>query len=341
MGLDSFLAKSEPLTFDEVLDTADQPALPMNAPASTEPGKVTSFVHDSPEWHAMRARHVGGSEVAALFGAQPDYALSHYALWHVKKGTLPPPEVVNERADWGIILEDAIAQAAAKRYNWKIRKGGYVTDPTTPGLGCTLDYVIEEPGPEEIALGFSGPGVMEVKTVDWLVHKKAWTDDEPPLHILLQHQHQMAATNYTWGVVPALVLGNTHLEAYRYRARPPLIADIRRRVAAFWASVREGCEPKIDGSDGAMLALRALYPDIVDDVIDLTADNELPELCMIAQRMQKERLAAKKIEETTKAQIMAKLGTHAKAYAEGFFVNIAVTPENLGRPPKPGELIGV
>ncbi len=43
------------------------------------------------EWHAQRARNVGASEIAALFGVQPDYALSHYALWHVKAGKAPPP----------------------------------------------------------------------------------------------------------------------------------------------------------------------------------------------------------------------------------------------------------
>ena len=343
MGLSDFLAKPEPPKrpdpFKAALDIAGDP-LPMDAPPVTKPGRVTSFVHDSPEWHALRARHVGGSEVAALFGAQPDYALSHYALWHVKKGTMPPPEVENERADWGIELESAIAHAAAKRYGWKIHKGGYVRDPTTSGLGCTLDYVIEEPGEEELALGFCGPGVMEVKTVDWLIHKKAWTDDEPPLHILLQHQHQMAATGYTWGVVPALILGNTHLESYRYLARPKLIADIRTRVADFWASIREGREPPVDGSDEAVSALRALYPEIVDDVIDLMMDNELPELCAIAKRMQRERLDADKIEKTVKAQIMAKLGAHAKARTEGWFVNIKVTPADPGRAPHEGEIIG-
>jgi predicted phage-related endonuclease len=343
MGLSDFLAKAEPPKrhdpFQEALDIAGD-SLPLAVPAATKPGHVTPFVHDSPEWHALRARHVGGSEVSALFHVQPDYALSHYALYHVKKGTLPPPDVENERAEWGIELEAAIAHAAARRYGWKIHKGGYVSDPTTPGLGCTLDYVIEEPGEQELALGFTGPGVMEVKTVDWLIHKRAWTDEEPPLHILLQHQHQMAATGYTWGVVPALILGNTHLECYRYAARPKLIADIRARVTDFWASIREEREPTADGSEGAMLALRALYPEMVDEPVDLTGDDELPKLCAAAKVMAKERLAAKKVEEAIKAQIAAKLGVHMRAMTEGFFINMAVTPEKLGRPPFEGELIG-
>lgn len=295
---------------------------------------IQPFTHDSPEWHALRAANVGGSEVAALFDCQPAYAMSRYTLWHVKRGTMPPPPVEHERAEWGIRLEQAIAEAAGERYGWQVRKGGYVTDDTTPGLGCSLDYIIEEDPDED------GPGVMEVKTVDWMLHRSQWGDDEPPVHILLQHQHQMAATGYTWGVVPALVMGNTHLELYRYRARPPLIAEIRRRVAEFWQSIQDGREPEPDGSEGADLVLRALYPELADETVDLTADNELPGLCADAMRLAADRLAAEKSERDIKNRIKAKLGQHMRAQANGFLINQIVTAANPGREPKPGELIG-
>ena len=48
----------------------------------------------------------------------------------------------------------------------------------------------------------------------------------------------------------------------------------------------------------------------------------------------------KKAEADLKAQIMGKLGTAGKARTQGFFINLSVTPENPGRPPKPDELIG-
>ena len=40
------------------------------------------------EWRELRARHVGGSEVAALYGCSP--YLSHWALWQIKAGLLEP-----------------------------------------------------------------------------------------------------------------------------------------------------------------------------------------------------------------------------------------------------------
>jgi predicted phage-related endonuclease len=294
---------------------------------------LISFEHDSPEWHALRLRHVGGSEVSALFGCAPDYALSHYALWMVKSGRVPAPEVNTQRSKWGLRLEDAIANAAADEAGQTISKGGYVTDDTTPGVGCTLDYVIEH-DPNE-----SGCGCMEVKNVDWMIHRKKWTDDEPPPHILLQLQHQLAATGYEWGEIVALVGGND-LQRYRYRVNPKIVSGIRQRVTDFWTSIREGNAPDPDGSEGAFHAIRHLYPEVADVVIDLSGDNELPVLCADALRMQAARLAAEKEEEEVKARIMAKLGANQRAMCPGFYVNMSVTPENPGRLPKPGEIIG-
>ena len=295
---------------------------------------IAPFTHDSPDWHAMRARHVGGSEIAALFDCQPAYALSRFALWHVKAGSAGHPPVPGERPEWGIRLEQAIAQAAAERWGWPIRKGGYVVDDTTPGLGCSLDFIIDA-DPDE-----KGPGCLEIKNVDWLIHRSQWSGDEPPIHILLQLQHQMAATGFTWGAVAGLVGGN-RLELYRYKARPALIQEIRRRVAAFWQSIADRKEPDADGSDGADHVLRQLYPVLEPEPVDLSGDNEMPDLCARLVEISAQRLAAEKDEDGIKARIMQKLGAHRSAIVNGFTVRVAVTPENPGRPAEPGELIGV
>lgn len=289
--------------------------------------------HDTPDWHALRQRHVGGSEIAALFGSQPDYALSHFSLWHVKAGNAPPPEVKSVRAAWGLRLEAAIAEAAAMENGWQILKGGYVSDDTTPGLGCTLDWIIERDPAE------TGPGCLEVKNADWLAHKRSWTDDEPPLHILLQLQHQLACTGYGWGVVTCLVGGND-LRTYRYKARPKLIADIRRRTQEFWASIDQGREPPVDGSDSASAVLTALYPELTYEAADMGMNNEWAEAAHDFFNAGERRRSANKVYELAKNRIIALLGEHKRGYGNGWTVNCAVTPENPGRPPEPGELIG-
>ena len=306
--------------------------------------QIAPVIHDSPEWHSTRARHIGGSEIAALFDLpqtdRPNYLLTRFALWHIKASHVPAPIVDNPRAKWGLRLEQAIAEAAAHENGWTIQKGGYARDVTSPGLGCTLDYVIDAPGPRETELGFTGPGAMECKNLDWLVHRRSWTDDEPPAHILLQLQHQLAATGFNWGAIPALVGGND-LKLYRYAARPVLIADIRRRVREFWASIDEGREPPPDGSDGASDVLAALYPTITDDVIDMRENNEWAEAAHAFFTASENRRTANAAYEEAKNRIAHLLGGHKRGWGNGWAVNCAVTPANLGREPKPGELIGV
>lgn len=281
------------------------------------------------EWHAARAQVVGGSEVAALYGVQQPYQMGLYALWHVKAGMIEPPPVEGERIDWGNDLEAAIATVAARREGWTISQGGQVQDAQCPGLGCTLDFVIEDA---------AGNGCLEVKNVDGMVFKNKWQDGEPPIHILLQLQHQLAATGYSWGVVASLVNGNK-LELYRYEARPKLIADIRARVAAFWKSIRENKPPAIDGSDSAFYALRELTPDLVDDAICLDGDNRFPEACAeLAEVLARKKTVATR-EKELKAEIELKLGEHKRGWGSGWAANFIVnggsegtliTPEMVG-----------
>lgn len=295
------------------------------------------IIHDTPEWHALRARHIGGSEIAALFDLPesqiPNYMVRRYALWHIKNGTAPPPVVDNPRVKWGLRLETAIAEVAAEQEGWKIERGGYVKDSTTEGLGCTLDFIIKSDPTED------GPGALEIKNADWLQHKRSWTDDEPPPHILLQLQHQLAATGYTWGVVAALVGGND-LRLYRYKARPKIIAEIRRRVTEFWASIDADTPPPVDGSENAAGVLAALYPEIVDDVIDMSLSNEWAEAAHEFYNTGENRRAANDAYDAAKNRVAELLGGHKRGYGNGWSVNCSVTPANPGRPAKPDEIVG-
>ena len=286
---------------------------------------------DRAAWHAARLKAVGGSEVAALFDVQPEYALSRYALWHVKAGNAPPPEVNNERVRWGLRLEHAIAAGVAEDNGWTVVPGGHVTDPTTPGMACTLDFVVHDPKRPD-------PGCLEIKNVDWMVHRRTWTDGEPPLHIGLQLQHQLACTGYTWGVVAGLVGGNEPV-LYPYEVKPELIAEIRRRVTAFWQSIAEGREPPVDGSDGAAAVIRAMYPGVVDEEVDLSADNEAPDLCA---RFLKAAAAAKAAEaerDQCKNALMAKAGEHKRVRFQGYRMSMVVRADTPDRTAEPGEII--
>jgi predicted phage-related endonuclease len=295
----------------------------MMSPAST----IRPIPEDRAEWLRLRRRYVGASEVAALFNAQPAYAMGVYALWMVKAGRMEPPDVSVERAAWGLRLENAIAEAAAEREGWRLLLGVYAT---RGGLGATLDRCIAEATETDRAeLGehAEGPGVLELKNVDWLVHRRGWKD-EPPLHVLLQLQAQLYAVGYRWGAVAALVGGND-LRIYRYAARPALHAEMERRVAEFWRSIDEDQPPAPDGSDATYRALVDMCNGADDEPADFAGDNEAPVLAERYAAVTAQISALEKERAELRNRLIEKLGGHRYGYAGEWRIAAAYSP---GRP---------
>lgn len=274
------------------------------------------------EWLALRQRAVGASEVAALFGAQQPYAMSHYTLWQAKSGRIPAPDAAGNRPRWGLLLEEAIMAGAAESNGWEhYRRCGYVYHPAVEGMGCSPDFLLLD-GPAGTPIA-----AVEAKNADWIIHKRQW-GEEPPLHILLQAQHQMACTGLSICHVVALVGGND-LRIYPIEHRPTVIAEIERRVAAFWDSIREGKEPPIDGSESTAAAVAALYPHDDGEPLDMSSDNALPDLCanlLTASALRRQYEAA---EREAKTNILAKLRTARAALCNGYRIS---APEVRGTP---------
>jgi predicted phage-related endonuclease len=294
---------------------------------------VSEIVEHSDGWHAARLKNIGGSEIAGLFGVQADYAQSAYTLHMVKSGRIPAPPVDNSpgsRVWFGIKLEPTIAALAAELYGWNIEKGGYCLDDTTPGMACSLDYLISEPGPEEIKLGFTGKGVLQIKNIDGIQFRQKWTGDEPPFPILLQLQHEIACSGCTWGVIIGMVGGN-ELPAYRYAKREKTIALIRKRVTEFWEGVRAGKPPLVDGTDSTAAAIAALYPTLgIEAPIDLSTDNELPEICAGLIVATADRKGAEANEQEYKNRLRDKLKGHKHGVCNDYAINGVFTKANPG-----------
>lgn len=258
-------------------------------------------VENEAAWHALRSKHIGASEVAALFGQQPDYAQSLYSLWQIKSGRIPAPAVEGPRIEAGRRLESAIAHWIAFGQNWRIAQfKGYAQCDTCEGMGATPDFDILDHA--------DGPGLLEVKSVDWLQHKRQWTNGEPPMHILLQVQSQLHCTGYKWAYVGALVGGNEPV-TYRVDYRPKIGAEIEKRIAAFWLTVKLGQEPAVDGSDTTAAALAAMYPEAEPaKAIDLSGDNEFPERWAALVQGRADRQAGEKAEQAAKNWLLATIG---------------------------------
>lgn len=223
---------------------------------------------DDDHWHAIRAEHVGGSEIASLFyevelptaagqppvveimsmtdpmpeGARPLNCLSPYKsgyrLWLEKAGQLKPAMVEGERIDAGTFLESGLAAWAMKKWEdlrmRKVRR--YMTHEIIGGWGSTLDY-------ETI----TGLRPVEFKNVDGMIYRDQWAEtdgaiDAPPLHINLQLQAQLGVSGRDEGEIIACVGGN-ELKRGTFKLHALTQEKIGKAIAQFWLSVRNGKPP--------------------------------------------------------------------------------------------------
>ncbi|QBP33288.1 RecE-like exonuclease [Gordonia phage BrutonGaster] len=94
---------------------------------------IGKFDNGSPEWHAARRGHVGGSEISAIVGLSPFE--SRFSLWHRKKGELEDVEET-PAMEWGTRLEPVVYQ----KYSESLEEDEFITTGHTfrcliPGRG--------------------------------------------------------------------------------------------------------------------------------------------------------------------------------------------------------------
>lgn len=253
---------------------------------------------DDAHWHSLRRQHVGGSEVAALFAEHAQ--ISKFELWNRKKGTVAEPDLSNsERMFWGSVLEPAIAEGVRLKTGWKVNKvHRYHSMLPDLGLGGSLDY--------EIVGHERGPGVLEIKTADWLI-VRGWEDGEPPLSYELQVQAYLSCTGRAWGCMAVLVGGN-ELRLFDYERRPKTIEIIEAEVAAFWHSIAANEPPRPNFSqDGATIG--KLYASVAPGkVLDMSESNRLPALIADYRRGAAQEKEGDAIKSTAKAEILPLIG---------------------------------
>ena len=222
------------------------------------------------QWHEIRARNVGGSEVAALFGESPYSSL--YQLWHIKAGILPPTDFSgNDRIDAGNWLEGAIISWAKSKYGMAYYQPPkmYAQHPSVTGMGCTPDAFVE--GDDKI--------IAQVKNVDAIQFGKKWKSDgdnieEVPLHIFLQCQHEMACTGAEENHLIALVGGNRLMRKIILRDNE-VIKMIEDKVAFFWKTIELNEPPMPDYKHDGDAIIQIKGKLSIGNHVDLSNDNQL------------------------------------------------------------------
>lgn len=217
-------------------------------------------VRDEAHWHELRAKHIGGSDSAAILGVSP--YKTKWQLWMEKAGRLSPEDLSNNKAvQAGTFLESGIANWAAHRWGMPMEKiTHYYSVDDTPGMGASFDYATKEGYPVEIK---------------WSANAHGWTYDndqilEAPDQYIIQVQHQIACVDAPHGWLIALI----HNEPRRlFVPRHEGIIDaIKTGVVQFWSSIRDNVEPEVDFSLDAEAIDRMMEKIPLTDV-DLDAEH--------------------------------------------------------------------
>lgn len=206
-------------------------------------------VTDETHWKALRAKHVGASEVSALFSLSP--WLTRWQLYQLKRGALP--DVFESSAmTQGRHFEPAVAAYAQEKFSIQLRKvRRYLSSDDVTGLGASLDY--EEYGggsliPTELKFSLWGDG--------W-----DWEGDEltaAPDYYMMQVQHQLACMPAApHGQLIAFTGGD--LKRMIIPRSERLIMAIKSAVFEFWKDVADGREPPVDFSVDADAVNRLAY----------------------------------------------------------------------------------
>jgi putative phage-type endonuclease len=202
-------------------------------------------------WLTLRRSGIGGSDAATVLGLNP-YATA-LGLYLDKLGlAAEPPET--EAMWWGRALEPVVAERFAQIMPFTVHElHQMLRHRQHPFLLANIDRVLLDPHHPD-----RGPGILEVKApgARQLAH---WGPDTAPDPYLIQVQHYLAVTGFSWAYLAARV-GNQQTYFLPVERDDAFITALIRAEADFWERVQTRRPPPLDGSDSAVALVKGLYP---------------------------------------------------------------------------------
>ncbi len=267
------------------------------------------------EWLAARKQDVTASDASTLLGINP--YKTPFELWAEKTGRKPDAED-NDVFRRGRAMEFIAIDFLREDYpDWDIThsyNNRYFRDPEAR-IGATPDAFVRIPGRP-------GKGIIQIKSAsDYSV--KNWIDPDtkavtPPLYVAVQALIEAALTKASYAMVALIVSG------HGLKLHPPveiplvpgLMKRIRGEVADFWRLTDSGGHPDADWKrDGALL--EELY-EPNGNIIDLSNDNMLAEICDEKARIASEKGVIDKRLKEIKAEMLDKMaGASAARISDG------------------------
>jgi len=293
---------------------------------------------DEKTWLEERKKDITSTEISALFGISP--YMTKFELWHRKKNNIEVDFEMNDRVQWGMRLQDAIAAGVAEDNHWQIKRmDEYIRIPELR-IGASFDFSIEQNAPTPIPVNFNlepgkvyyappfdgtvGVGLLEIKNVDSLIAKNKWIIDgdnvEAPPHIEIQAQHQMLVSGRSFCYIAALVGGNRVILIKR-EPDQDIFEAIKKEVALFWKSIDENKAPEPDFTKDAKVISKLHQFSEPGSIYNAEGDNEI---FTLAKRYKELGTAIKSCDderEGIKSQILMKIGDAEKVLGDGFSIS--------------------
>lgn len=280
--------------------------------------KRTSDCLSEAEWLKERKKDITSTEVAALFSASPYW--TKFSLWHSKKGNYEHEVKETERTWFGKAMQGMVAKEACERLEDTLE---HVHLPPADGLipysrieglriGSSIDHTTTWRGKQENVL-------IEVKCVDYYIHKQTWIEDQPPAHIQFQCQHQMLVTGIDH-LLLAVFIGGNHLRTIMVEKDEKIHEEILKRCAAFWKTVDNNEEPDPEEVDADVIVSmnQACEPGL--NLLD--ASNVIPDQDVLEySSLGKEIKELEKKRKYLKAMILRNLGNYATAQGNNWKIS--------------------
>lgn len=173
-----------------------------------------------------RQNCIGASDVPAILGVSP--WKDAFSLWCEKTGKVPAPEV-GDAAEWGNVLEPAIAACASKALNRPVvRSTGSFKHPDLPFVRVNPDYFVE--------VSRRGSPIVECKSTSIA---EGWGEegtDQIPDYVTLQVNMQMRCTDSAFAHVARLLhtFGHPDFRIYSMTFSRSLADYTDEAVGRFW-----------------------------------------------------------------------------------------------------------
>ncbi|MGW1679356.1 YqaJ viral recombinase family nuclease [Saccharopolyspora sp. NPDC002376] len=219
-----------------------------------------TFPTGSPEWHALRADGLGGSEIAAVLGLSPFE--SRFSLWHRKRGEAAP-QAENDEMRAGRYLEPAVAAMFADAHpELRLRRAGTYRSKARPW---------QIANPDRIVTGPDGREVLEIKTAR---AADGWGEpgtDEIPVYYRAQVLWYLDVLGLSRARV-AVLIGGVDFREYVVSWNADEVEILRQAGAEFMRTIADGERPSIDEHGETYQVIREWHPDIDDRNHEITPE---------------------------------------------------------------------